>query len=94
MFLGRECWRNPEILLEMLGESNVEAKASPKWLQPLIKTYIHLFGLPEVGTQLRLLHFRRLIKQLKFDRVLDAGCGIGLNSFHLAKANPSVKIDG
>ena len=62
MFLGRECWRNPEILLEMLGESDVESKASPKWLQPLIKVYIYLFGLPEVGTQLRLLYFRRLAK--------------------------------
>lgn len=65
MFLGRECWRNPEILLEMLGESDVESKASPKWLQPLIKVYIYLFGLPEVGTQLRLLYFRRLAKQFK-----------------------------
>ena len=93
MFFGRECWRNPEILLEMLGQSDVEAKASPKWLQPLIKAYIYLFGLPEVGTQLRLFYFRRFAKQLKFDSALDAGCGIGLNCFYLAKANPSAKID-
>jgi len=93
MFFGRECWRNPQILLQMLGESDVKLKASPKWMQPFIKVYIYLFGLPEVGTQLRLLYFRRFAKQFKFDSALDAGCGIGLNSFCLAKANPSAKID-
>lgn len=47
MFFGRECWRNPQILLQMLGEPDVHSRASPKWIQPFIKVYIYLFGLPE-----------------------------------------------
>lgn len=93
MFFGRQCYRYPEILLQMLGESSVESKASSKWWQPLIKAYIYLFGLPSVGYQLRASYFRRLIKQFRFNKALDAGCGIGLYSFYLAREYPEARID-
>ena len=93
MFFGRECYVCPEILLQMLGEASVQSKTSSKRLQPLIKAYIYLFGLPDVSTQLRAQYFQRLIKPFKFTRVLDAGCGIGLYSFYLARKNPLATID-
>ena len=93
MFFGRECYKNPEILLKMLGEDSVESKASSKWLRPLLKAYIYLFGLPDVGFQLRSLYFRRFIRGFKLNRVLDAGCGLGLFSFYLAKKYPQAQID-
>jgi SAM-dependent methyltransferase len=93
MFFGRDCYRNPETLLEMLGESRVQSKASSKWLRPLIKAYIYVFGLPDVSTQLRAQYFRRFIKPFKFTKVLDAGCGIGLYAIYLAKKHPLAKID-
>ena len=93
MFFGRDCYRFPEVLLQMLGENKVQAKASPRWLQPLLRAYIYLLGLPDVSTQLRAQYLRRFIKPLKFTNALDAGCGIGLYSFYLAKRYPSATID-
>ncbi len=93
MFFGRESYRNPAILLEMLGEDSVESKASSKWLQPFLKAYIYLFGLPDVGFQLRSLYFRRHVATLRPSTVLDAGCGLGFCSFYLAKKYPGAKID-
>lgn len=93
MFFGRECYKYPEILLQMLGEPKVESKVISKYLHPFIQTFIRLFGIPDVGFQLRSLYFRRLIKQFRFNTVLDAGCGLGLYSFYLAKRNPHVNID-
>lgn len=93
MFFGRECYRYPEILWQMLGEAEAQTKASSKWWQPLIKAYIYLFGLPHVGYRLRASYFKRAVRQFKFNRALDAGCGIGLYSFYLGKKNPWAMVD-
>ena len=93
MFFGRECYRRPETLLRMLGEPRVQPKASSKLLQRLVKGYVYLFGVPEVGFQLRALHFRMLSRRFEFNSALDAGCGIGLYSFHLASKHPSARVD-
>ena len=77
----------------MLGKTKVRSKADSRWWHPLIKAYIYLFGLPEVGYQLRASYSRRFINQFRFNRALDAGCGIGLYSFYLAKRNPSAMVD-
>ena len=77
----------------MLGEDSVESKAGSKWLQPFLKAYIFLFGLPDVGFQLRSLYFRRYVGGLKPSSVLDAGSGLGFCSFYLAKKYPEAKID-
>jgi len=93
MFFGRECYRCPEILSQMLGKANAQSKTSSKWLQPFIKAYIRLFGLPEVSYQLRAQYFLKYMKQIRFNTALDAGCGLALYSFYLAKKNPSATID-
>ena len=93
MFFGHECYRFPVVLLQMLGENKVQAKASPRWLQPLLRVYIRLFGLPDVSTQLRAQYFRRFTKRFKFSRALDAGCGLGLYTFYMARKHPAAIID-
>ena len=93
MFFGRECYRCPEILGQMLGKIKVQTKASPLWWRPFIKAYIYLFGLPDVSYQLRASYFRKIIRQFRFKRIMDAGCGIGLYSFYLGKKYPRAMID-
>lgn len=65
---------------------------------PLAGLYIGLFGIPEIGFQLRSLYFNSIInknigrKNLK--TILDAGSGIGTYTFWLAKKFPKAKIVG
>lgn len=93
MFTGRECYKYTEILSKLLDEQTIRAKASAKWLQLGLKAYVYLFGIPDVGFQLRARYVRRYIKGFKLTRALDAGCGIGLNSFYLARKRPSAIIE-
>lgn len=93
MLFGRECYLSPETLLQMLGEKSVQAKASHRWVFPLVKIYIYLFGLPDISTQLRAQYFKRLTRKFKLGRVFDAGCGLGLYSSYLARKSPSAVID-
>jgi len=93
MFIGRECYKHTDTLSQLLFDSNIRAKASSKWLQPLLKVYVFMFGVPEIGLQLRASYFRKNVACISFNRALDAGCGIGLNSIYLAKKHPSAMID-
>jgi len=93
MFIGRECYKHTEVLANLLDEGNVRAKASSKWLQPLLKAYVRLFGVPDVGFQLRTGYVRKIVSQIPFSSALDAGCGIGLNSLYLAQKFPASVVD-
>jgi SAM-dependent methyltransferase len=93
MFIGRECYKHTELLTKLLDERSIRAKASSRWLQPILKTYVRLFGVPDIGFQLRARYVRKIISQLQFSRALDAGCGIGLNALYLAEKFPSSVID-
>lgn len=77
----------------MLGESSVSSKVISSCYWSLVPAYIRFFGLPDVGFQLRSLYFRRFVKQFRFNTVLDAGCGLGLYSFYLAKKFPQAVIE-
>lgn len=62
----------------------------------LQKIYIKIFGIPEIGFQIRGFYFRKILNKykLKPKKILDAGCGIGAYSFYLAREFPKAKIDG
>lgn len=48
----------------------------------LVKTVIRFVGLPHFGARLRAYYLNRLLNKLNgSQKILDAGCGIGLNSF-------------
>lgn len=52
----------------------------------LIKLILRYIGLPHFGARLRAFYLGRFLNEIKLDSlVLDAGCGIGLNSFLAAR---------
>ena len=52
----------------------------------LVKSVLNLTGVPHLGARLRAFHLNQLLHQLhKRWKILDAGCGIGLNTFLMAK---------
>ena len=55
----------------------------PDFLKP-----VHAGGL------IRMLHFKKEIRDINFTYVMDAGCGGGQYSFYLAKLNPRADITG
>jgi SAM-dependent methyltransferase len=77
------------------GEVLFRQKAS-RIKERLERAYIGIFGIPEIGFQLRGLHFRRIIgKHLakqRFTRILDAGSGIGAYAFLLTARFPQAEI--
>jgi 2-polyprenyl-3-methyl-5-hydroxy-6-metoxy-1,4-benzoquinol methylase len=93
----------PEILLNSLKKTN-ESYAThyaifqfSPILKFLFKIYIFLFGIPEIGFQLRALYFLKNLKGIKNfhpQKILDAGSGIGFYTFTLRKLYPQAQIVG
>lgn len=56
-----------------------------------IKQILHFIGLPHFGARLRAFYLNNLLHQIMpGSKILDAGCGIGLNSFLAARIGHSV----
>lgn len=54
-------------------------------IQP-VKSFLNFTGIPHFGARLRAFHLNKLISSLPQElKILDAGCGIGLNTFLMAK---------
>lgn len=56
--------------------------------------YVRMFGIPEIGFQIRFLYFRNALNTLSPKNILDVGCGIGAYTFYLAKMYPKAQVDG
>ena len=89
---GAEYADYPEVLLRQWSNLNLRIRILPV-LKPLVKLYLRIFGVPEIGFYLRACHFKKVIKNLNFSSVLDAGCGLGNYTFYLARKHPRIKID-
>ena len=89
---GSYYWKRPEILFAQRKDLGFKGKF-PGFLRPFICLYVLLFGVPEIGFQIRVSSFIRAVKNLRFNRVLDAGCGLGLYSQYLEAVNQQAKID-
>lgn len=99
---GSEYYKHPEILMDSLKEmpgskKNIRKKNS-LLLIVLEKIYILIFGIPEIGFQVRSRYFKEMIGERinnkKIKKVLDAGSGIGIYSFWLSKKFKDSTIDG
>lgn len=99
---GSNYYKHPEILMDSLKEmpgnkKNIKKKNS-KVLTLLEKIYLLIFGIPEIGFQVRSNYFRDMlengVKNKKINKVLDAGSGIGIYSFWLSKKFKDSVIDG
>lgn len=89
------------ILNEMGGmteDYKKRAKVSPiRFIKYLQKIYIYIFGIPEIGFQVRALYFKDMLKKLQvkdMDTILDAGSGIGAYTCYLGAFFPRAFVDG
>ncbi|MDO8659042.1 MAG: class I SAM-dependent methyltransferase [Candidatus Parcubacteria bacterium] len=99
---GREYATHLDILLQSFGEIKEEYKKKINkdniFIERLKILYVLLFGIPEIGFQIRSDYFKKILKlrltNKNFKKILDAGCGIGIYSFLLARSFPKGKITG
>lgn len=101
---GREYASHIDILTHSLGEINekyqnkIKKGKEENLVEKLKKLYILLFGIPEIGFQIRSLYFEKILNSfcLKKNpkRILDAGCGIGMYSLLLGKMFAKAKVIG
>jgi 2-polyprenyl-3-methyl-5-hydroxy-6-metoxy-1,4-benzoquinol methylase len=98
---GAQYATRPDLLMDSLYQMNKRYKTKFRNFSPLQKTlaslYIKIFGIPEVGFQIRGLYFRKSINRLTgFNptSILDIGSGIGCYSFFLSEAYAQSKVTG
>lgn len=99
---GKEYVNHLDILLQSFGEINEKYKKKIGkdniFIGRLKTFYVLLFGIPEIGFQIRSMYFKQILasnflnKNLK--KILDAGCGIGTYTFLLGKTYPQAKVTG
>lgn len=100
---GKEFYKNPEILLASFRDMNesyedASHKSSGKGLlSKLQQFYIRIFGIAEIGFQIRFLYFENVLNRyIKKPpaKILDAGAGIGSQVFWLMHQYPKAAIFG
>lgn len=96
---GREYANHPEILLSSFREMNSKYKKIGKKSNGFLqKAYVYLFGIPEIGFQIRSMYFNSILEKKlgkkNFKNILDAGSGIGTYVLWLSKKYPKAKIIG
>lgn len=99
---GKEYAKHLNILLQSFQEINEQYKKSIKKSNPLLEkfkqVYVSIFGIPEIGFQIRSMYFKKILtsnllkKNLK--KILDAGSGIGMHTFLLATTFPKSQVIG
>jgi 2-polyprenyl-3-methyl-5-hydroxy-6-metoxy-1,4-benzoquinol methylase len=98
---GSEYANHVNILKTSFGEMKDEYKKKVKrdqfrLIDFLQKIYISIFGIPEIGFQIRGMYFKNTLQRysIKPKNILDAGCGIGTYSIYLSKRFSTAKVDG
>lgn len=95
--------KHPEILLHSLsqmndGYSGATARSKRGLFVFIERLYIRIFGIPEIGFQVRSMHFqnalRRMFRKEAPKHILDVGSGIGSYVFELSRMFPSSHVDG
>ena len=100
---GTEFSRHPEILLDSFKDMSHEYQKKLKKQKRgnlsviMQKTYIKLFGIPEIGFQIRSLFFKEILSEKmksKPKKILDAGSGIGVYAIWAKKNFPKSEVVG
>ena len=99
---GREYASHFDILLQSFGEINEKYKKKIGkdniFIGRLKTFYVSLFGIPEIGFQIRYIYFKKILtsnllnKSLK--KILDVGCGIGAYTFLLGQTYLHARVTG
>lgn len=99
---GREYSSYPEILLssfsqmhDSYGKVAKKKQIKNNFFQSI---YLNIFGIPEIGFQVRNMYFEKIIeekiKKKTIKKVLDAGSGIGSYSFWLSRYFEGASVYG
>lgn len=101
---GRQYAEHLDLLMHSYGQMNKDylRKAHEKkriaFIEKLKKLYVFLFGIPEIGFQLRSIYFKNILSSYveleKPKMILDAGSGIGAYTFWLARRFPRALVTG
>lgn len=98
---GNEYASRLDILLQSFGEINEKYKKKIDkdniFIERLKILYVSLFGIPEIGFQIRSLYFKRYTLKLvrkNFKKILDVGSGIGFYTLLLGKTFKNAKVIG
>ena len=99
---GREYAKHLDILLQSFGEINEQYKKKINkdniFIERLKILYVLLFGIPEIGFQIRSAYFKKILKlhltNKNFKKILDAGSGIGAYTLLLGKMFTKAKVIG
>ena len=82
----------------MNDEYRGKVKKKESFVMTLLQSiYIQIFGVPEIGFQVRHIHFQKALKlthHKEFTRILDAGSGIGCYTLALARRYPRASVFG
>ena len=91
IFAGRDLSQKITYLKNQGRELNLSINY-PRILESIVKIYISLFRIPEIGFQERFDFFQRCVKGLSGKIFIDAGCGNGAYSRFMSKKYPQSKI--
>lgn len=101
---GREYANHLDILFQSFKQINesyqnkIKTGAKENLVEKLKKLFILLFGIPEIGFQVRSLYFEKILSSNIFNKnlklILDAGSGIGSYTFFLARKFRYAKVTG
>lgn len=102
---GKEYAKHLDILTQSFGEINEayqkkinRSKGNPTFVDTVKKIYILLFGIPEIGFQIRAIYFKKILTTFLRDKnikdILDAGSGIGAYTFWLGKKFDKAQVTG
>lgn len=102
---GKEYSEHLDVLMQSFGEINEtyqkKIKTSvynPTFIDTVKKIYILVFGIPEIGFQIRAIYFKKILINYLWDKdikdILDAGSGIGAYTFWLGKRFTKAQVTG
>lgn len=103
--IGREYANYLDILVQSFTQMNKEYQKKSKvnskdgkLLAKLKKLYIGVFGIPEIGFQIRSIYFEKILLSHIFSnnpkKILDAGSGIGAYAFWLGRKFTNAQVVG
>lgn len=79
-------------------QKKAESNNKNSLVQKLKKLYVLVFGIPEIGFQIRSMYFKKILTSYllnnKLTKILDAGSGIGAYTFWLGKKFTKAKVVG
>ncbi len=98
---GSNYANHPELLMQSLQEMSAQYEeffhnSEGILIRKLQTLYIKIFGVPEIGFQLRAKYYQKAMKLVSADpkHILDIGSGIGSYVFDLSKRFPHAMVTG